>query len=458
VRRNLAAAAVLAGVTGIASAAIGSAASISVSSQHLTSFSASGPTGTPPPTDTTAPTAVLSVFDDDLDGKLDRITADFDEALGSTCTATAWTVTHGDITPALTVSGPDANHIVTLTWDDTALPVDTTNATIKVSLTSGPGGYCDAATNQATITYSAPADKAAPALVSMLMRDVRVDGTTGNVRGRVDQVDLTFSEDLLAYSAGTTGWTLTNTPSNGSLASVARDATNVRLVRLTLTEGGDALDTAVRTFRVQLAQTANGVRDAADNRTGFAATAPADGAGPVPVSLTITDPNTPNRGLESNDRIAVVFSERLKVASVCSAWTTGDAASQAVDGDNQLRARLTDGAGSDPDTLTLEAGTATPTACATLRFGSLKVDKAYISSGSQTFMGTLDNSTDLSWSPGVDAAGGAATLQLELGTGSTTPVPGLAGLADAQYIATGSGITDAAGNAAAGSVSGASAF
>ena len=49
---------------------------------------------------------------------------------------------------------------------------------------------------------------------------------------------------------------------------------------MTLTEG--SVDTAVGSFTVALAASATGVKDAQGNLASFAATAPADKAGPVP--------------------------------------------------------------------------------------------------------------------------------------------------------------------------------
>ena len=141
-------------------------------------------------------------------------------------------------------------------------------------------------------------DKTAPSLSSLQMFDT-------NTNGKIDQVKAIFSESLASYSAGTAPWTLTNVPSNGSLGSVSVSAATATL---TITEGSGAANTAVGSFKVALAQSANGVRDAVGNQSSFEATAPTDKAGPVPVSLTDSS-GTADGKFELADTMTVTFSE-----------------------------------------------------------------------------------------------------------------------------------------------------
>jgi hypothetical protein len=158
-----------------------------------------------------------------------------------------------------------------------------------------------------TFSGAAPPDITAPQLTTLQMFDT-------NTNGKVDRVVATFNETLnAAYSAGIAGWTLANVPSAGTLASVTVAGT---AATLTINEGGNAANTAVGTFTVALASTANGVRDAAGNRSSFAATAPADKAGPVPTSfVTLTAGATAGR-MQQSDQLLVVFSEVLLATSV----------------------------------------------------------------------------------------------------------------------------------------------
>ena len=123
-------------------------------------------------------------------------------------------------------------------------------------------------------------DSSAPTLVA---GSLQMFDTNGN--GKVDQVKATFSENLASYTAGTTPWTLANVPSGGTLSSVSVTGA---VATLTITEGGNPASTAVGGFTVALATNANGVRDAAGNRSSFAATAPVDKAAPF---ITLTEAN-----------------------------------------------------------------------------------------------------------------------------------------------------------------------
>jgi glucoamylase len=126
-----------------------------------------------------------------------------------------------------------------------------------------------------------------------------------------------FSETLSSYTAGNTPWTLANVPSAGTLSSVAVSTTTATL---TLTEGGSAADTTVGTMTVALATSATGIRDAAGNQASFAATAPADGAGPVPVTITDTNGTTDGK-IQPGDTLVVTFSEPLKASTVPTSTT-----------------------------------------------------------------------------------------------------------------------------------------
>lgn len=153
----------------------------------------------------------------------------------------------------------------------------------------------------------AAGDSTAPALQSLQMFDA-------NGNGKVDRVVAVFGEALAPYVAGTTGWTLANVPSAGSLASVAVSGSTATL---TLAEGTGAADTGVGSFTVALAATAGGIRDTFDNRSSFAATAPADKATPVLVSQQMFDVD--RDGLV--DRVTATFTETLAASTATAPWT-----------------------------------------------------------------------------------------------------------------------------------------
>jgi hypothetical protein len=149
-------------------------------------------------------------------------------------------------------------------------------------------------------------------LTNLLMQDT-------NTNGKVDRVVATFSEALAAYSAGTTPWTLANTPSNGNLASLTTSGANATL---TITEGAAAPDTAVATFTIALTTNPTGIRDAAGNQSSFAPTTPTDNAKPVPVGVTSANNGLTAGLMEVGDTFVVTFSEAIATAIGPSATIT----------------------------------------------------------------------------------------------------------------------------------------
>lgn len=128
-----------------------------------------------------------------------------------------------------------------------------------------------------------------------------------DIDGKVDRVLATFSE-ALASSTLTTPWMLAAVPGGGTLLSVS---TSGSVTTLLLTEG--AVNTAVGTFSVALAANASGIRDAAGNQSTFAATAPADKAGPVVLSVAEHDDGflLSDGKLGTDDWLAATFSEAI---------------------------------------------------------------------------------------------------------------------------------------------------
>jgi hypothetical protein len=255
--------------------------------------------------------ATMTMRDANGNGKVDQVTMTFSETLAAySAGTTPWTLANvpsGGSLASVAVAGSGA----TLTLNEGAGAADTTVGSFTVALAANAGGIRDATGNQTSFAAAAPADGAAPARTAMTMLDV-------NVNGKIDRVTVTFSETLASYSAGTTPWTLANVPSSGTLASVSV-ATNI--ATLTVTEGAGASDTAVGSFTVALAANAAGIRDAAPNLSSFAAQAPTDGAGPVIVSVTVTDGDGK---LEAADTIALTFSEALAAGSVPSSVTVSE--------------------------------------------------------------------------------------------------------------------------------------
>ncbi len=178
------------------------------------------------------------------------------------------------------------------------LPVGTTDAPHSVFVIGSAGSVAAAA-----VSIVIP-----PALTSLTMRDVDIDG-------RIDEVRATFDDVLAPYSAGVAPWTLSNIPSGGSLAGVTVVG---NVATLAITEGTGAATTAVGTFTVALAANSAGIRDVNGNTTAFAARAPNDAAPPVPVTMVLQDASGNGRV----DRVAITWSETLAATTTSTAgWS-----------------------------------------------------------------------------------------------------------------------------------------
>lgn len=253
----------------------------------------------------------VEVRDSDADGRADRVIVTFDQVLHPSYTAgvAPWTLANvpsGGTLSSVSVSGATA----TLVIAEGAGAPNTAVGTFTVALAANAAGIRNVAGQLSSFTARSPIDAAAPALVTLTMLD-----STSN--GKVDRVTALFSEPLATYSAGIAPWTLANVPSGGTASTTSLSSATITL---TITEGAGAADTAAGLMTVALAASATGVRDAAGNQTSFAATAPIDGARPVP--MAINDTAGANDGIaEPGDTLSITFSEPLAAATVPSTTT-----------------------------------------------------------------------------------------------------------------------------------------
>jgi hypothetical protein len=80
---------------------------------------------------------------------------------------------------------------------------------------------------------------------------------------------------------------------------------------MTIAEGAGSADTAVGTFTIAMASS-SGIVDTSNRHGSFAATAPADGAGPVPIAMSSTNKAGGTAGkAEAGDTVTVTFSEAI---------------------------------------------------------------------------------------------------------------------------------------------------
>ena len=247
----------------------------------------------------------LTMHDVDVDGRVDEVRATFDDVLAPYTAGTApWTLANvpsGGSLAGVSVVG----NLATLAITEGAGPPSTAVGGFTLALSGNAAGIRDEHGHTASFTARAPIDAAAPAPVTMVLQD-----TTGN--GRVDRVAITWSEVLAATTTTTTPWTLAGVPSGGVLGAVSASGI---AARLTIAEGTGALDTAVGAMTVSLTPSASGPRDAAGNRSSFAARTPADGARPLLVSFSDTNGSTDGR-IQPGDTLVSLFSEPVDPATI----------------------------------------------------------------------------------------------------------------------------------------------
>ena len=316
----------------------------------------------------------------------------------SSITANVSNVTTGQTAVPLTTTGCPC------TIGGTSYAYQSAVLTSSNPLTAGSKSYTvGAADNLGTSTSqsgSVTIDNTAPALSTLQMFDVDADG-------RVDRVQATFNETLMAYSAPATVWTLANAPggAGNTLASVAVASP---VATLTLNEGN--VNTASGTFTVALAANANGIRDLAGNQSSFAATAVVDRAAPVPTNVVMANASTVGRA-RASDTLTVTYSEVLDATSFCSTWANGS--NQTINGNGVVDTLITDGGASD--VLTVADVGANCGGATNFRFGSVNLAANYVNANT-LFAG--GNQGRLVWDPT------ARTLQVRLAAnnGSQTGV------------------------------------
>jgi uncharacterized repeat protein (TIGR01451 family) len=245
--------------------------------------------------------------------------------------------TNASLNGGVTTTAGSCSGSATVTCDIPLDAGDTATVTIPMTAPGSPqtlinsasvsGTQFDAVSgNDSSVTYTgvrdpgSAGDTTPPSMTGMTMLDTNQDGS-------VDRVVVTFTEPLATCPAPcTAGWTLANIPSDGSLESASTSGNTATLVIGAWT---GQPDTSVTLFRVGLGS-GNQIQDMGGNRASFAAAAPADGAGPVPVGFRHQH-NTSNgtcvgtvntAGIpEDCDEVTAEWSEPLAPASIPATTT-----------------------------------------------------------------------------------------------------------------------------------------
>ncbi len=267
-----------------------------------------------PVTDGMAPVPISMVAKDtNADGRVEQLVVTFSETLaGYGAAYTPWTLTlpsgsqwlafKFDLTKAPLVSGSTGNILTLFT---AGAPVDSAAAGLQLALATSSSGARDTAGNLSSFGATPVADGMAPVATSVVSKDSSLDG-------RIDQVVVTFSENVVpppGYSAGYTPWTLTP-PSGAQWQSLKFDTSKPPSVAgnvVTLFVTGAPMDSAAAGLQLALATSSSGARDTAGNLSSFGATPVADGMAPVATSVVSKDSSLDGR----IDQVVVTFSENV---------------------------------------------------------------------------------------------------------------------------------------------------
>lgn len=157
--------------------------------------------------DTVAPIlTALQMFDGNgsttSNGRIDKVTATFGEALASyTASTTPWSLANvpsGGTLLNVVVSSPT----VTLTLTEGTGSIDTAVGTFTVAMGTNSNGVRDAAGNQASFIASSPADKAGPVALTIVSANCSPSSNAGKAEPN-DTVTISYSEALLASTVPT---------------------------------------------------------------------------------------------------------------------------------------------------------------------------------------------------------------------------------------------------------------
>ena len=131
------------------------------------------------------------MFDDNADGKIDRIVTTFSESLAPfTAPASVFVLSAAPSGATLNTVNVSANQ-ATLALNQGAAAANTAVGSFRISLATNIAGIRDATGNLSSHAATAPTDRAAPVLVTLALLD-------NNGNGKVDRVTALFSETLQA--------------------------------------------------------------------------------------------------------------------------------------------------------------------------------------------------------------------------------------------------------------------
>jgi hypothetical protein len=129
---------------------------------------------------------------------------------------------------------------------------------------------------------------------------------------------------------------------------------------------------------------------------------------PRPTALVTANGGATAGTIEAGDWVAITFSEKLKVSSLCAAWADDDTTKTLGSSAGLVVTVTNDGSPSSVDILTVSAPGCGPSG---FRFGTLNLgDKGFVKRGSTATFGATGTPSALTWNPST------LTLTVVLGT------------------------------------------
>jgi hypothetical protein len=163
----------------------------------------------------------LDMLDVNQNGKVDRVTATFDETLASSTDIAAWSLSSMPSAGTL-ASVSTSGNVATLTITEGSGAADTSVGSFTVALSATVTGIRDSLNNQGSFTNTAPSDGASPVLISAGDQD------TSGIDGRLetnDSMRIQFSE-LITGGVPTSVTITESRPASGNVTLNISGLTN----------------------------------------------------------------------------------------------------------------------------------------------------------------------------------------------------------------------------------------
>ncbi|MEW6027611.1 MAG: hypothetical protein AB1599_10015, partial [Planctomycetota bacterium] len=239
---------------------------------------------------------------------------------------------------ALTDANGTTNLLSGLTDANVGVGVNTVTLTLADNTgTTGPPTYSysqaggdnirDSAGN---VTINTGIKTATDTAVPVFMYATMLDA---NSNGYVDAIQVQFSETIQNPGVDTPNWSVSGVPSGGSMNSVFKDTAST--MRIDLTEGAGARDTAVGSLQFSYNNSASSIKDPSNNlASSIPLTTPDDGAPPIIITATTGEATGTENGYI--DTSTITYSENVTVSAGNGNLNIGNLTSNTLTGETYV--------------------------------------------------------------------------------------------------------------------------